>query len=72
MRRGGFETRPAFQNTAGNAISSDEINEGGFVINQLPPGRGYLLTFTRDGYTDRTLTIPNTTTGINTVPDVIY
>jgi hypothetical protein len=66
------ETRPTYLNTAGNATANDEINEGGYVINQLIPGRSYLLTFKRTGYTDRTYQLNNASTDINLVPDVVY
>ena len=35
--------------TAGNTMENDEINEGGYVINQLTPGRRYRLKVTNGG-----------------------
>ena len=52
----------------------DEINEGGFVINQLPVGAGiqYRVTLKRTGYADQYRDVTATTAGLKTVTDVVY
>ncbi|MHB9036319.1 MAG: Ig-like domain-containing protein [Armatimonadota bacterium] len=66
------ESRPTYISTVGDGTNNNEISEGGYVINQLTPGRNYLLTFKRTGYADKTYTLNNATTGINTIPDTVY
>ena len=60
--------------TAGNSTANDEINEGGFVINQLPVGLEvqYRLTFHRSGYPDKYRYISAMTAGLKTATDVVY
>ena len=60
---GRTETRPAAGVTAGNATPGDEANEGGFVINQLPPQRSYTLTISKTGYPTYTVTAGPVSTG---------
>jgi hypothetical protein len=47
--------------TVGQYDDGSEINEGGYVINQLPPNRSYRLTITATGYIARQVTVPVTT-----------
>ena len=47
--------------TAGIYDNGSEINEGGFVINQLPPSRSYRLTVSKSGYTQTQVMVSVTT-----------
>ncbi len=47
--------------TVGNYTNGSEINEGGYVINQLPPNTSYRLTVSAQGYTTKQITVPVTT-----------
>ena len=47
--------------TAGQYDNGSEINEGGFVINQLPPNTSYRLTISKTGYTTKQVTVTVTT-----------
>jgi hypothetical protein len=66
------ESRRQYVLIAGDATNDNEINEGGYVINQLTPGRNYLLKFKRLGYADKTYTLNNAVVGINTIADIVY
>ncbi len=44
--------------TVGNYTDGSEINEGGYVINQLPPNTSYRLTISAQGYTTKQITVP--------------
>ena len=67
MRRGGFETRPAFQNMAGNAVSGNEVNEGTYCINQIPPGTYCMSATDQNGGHARTLPLVGVTFGMNSL-----
>jgi len=60
--------------TAGNTTAGDEINEGGFVINQLPTlsaGARYKLTINKPGYPSRYAYV-TPAAGKNVIADVVY
>jgi len=54
--------------SVGNGTPNDEINEGGYVFNQLPPNRSYRITVSKTGYTTRQVTVP-VSTGL-TIQDI--
>ena len=43
--------------TVGSYTDGSEINEGGYVINQLPPNLSYRLTVSKQGYTTKQVTV---------------
>jgi hypothetical protein len=55
--------------TVGIYDDGSEINEGGFVISQLPPNRSYRLTVSASGYTARQITV-SVTTGASSPQDI--
>jgi hypothetical protein len=43
--------------TVGNSTQGDEVNEGGYIINQLTPDRRYRLVISKSGYTTQTVSV---------------
>lgn len=63
--RSATRTDPVF--AVGNGTPGDEINEGWYCINQLPPGATYSITATdQDGYHSKTVNVSVTTGGAPT------
>lgn len=56
-------TRNAVVTTVGDGTPGDEINEGGFVVNQLPNGGTYTLTLSATGYQTATMSVTTSANG---------
>lgn len=56
-------TRNASVTTVGDGIAGDEINEGGYVISQLPNGGTYELTVTAAGYQPTSVNVTTSAVG---------
>ncbi len=56
-------TRNASVTTVGDGTAGDEINEGGYVINQLPNGGTYTLTVSATGYQTTSVSVTTSANG---------